>query len=361
MKLFWVRFGILSILWLCIITLNSDNVPISILFFAASLALYFFLSVGKFPNTLIVVLLVIGFIHFLIVGQESAFYTMALFYFYSLDGVYRISRQKSLIVLSASLFLSLFSLLLHDQLTVEAILVLTILYVLAGKVAVMITKREEIRQLYEELRGEYRNLKRLNLVAERDARLEERTNIARDIHDSVGHRLTALIMKLEMLSIQRQNEEYTELKRMATESLEETRQAVRALKIEENEGIATVVQLIRKLESESHIMVQFTMKQGVLSVGLSNEKSVVLYRVIQEALTNAMRHAQSREVRVTLGKSATGSISFEIENALHKATSFKEGFGITMMRKRVDEIGGRLEVVQTTNQFLVSGIIPCEG
>lgn len=67
--------------------------------------------------------------------------------------------------------------------------------------------------------------------------------------------------------------------------------------------------LIRKLEAESHILVQFTIKQGVLSVSLSNEKSVALYRIIQEALTNAMRHAQAREVKIILGKSAKEDIS----------------------------------------------------
>ena len=55
------------------------------------------------------------------------------------------------------------------------------------------------RQLYEELLSEYRKLVRMNLKAENNARMKERTNIARDIHDSVGHRLTALIMKLEIL------------------------------------------------------------------------------------------------------------------------------------------------------------------
>lgn len=345
------------------ITLGSNLLSISILFFATSLAVYFFLTMGKFPITLNIFLFGIGMVHFLVAAQDDVFWTMALFYFYSLDGIYRILKPRSWIVLTVGLLLSLLSLTLHDhnQLPVKAILVLLALYILAARISMIVTQREEMRQLYDQLRGEYRKVKRLNLAAERDARLEERTKIARDIHDSVGHRLTALIMKLEMLSIQRKTEDYTELKRMASESLEETRQAVRALNIEENEGIATVVHLIRKLEAESHIMVQFTVKQGVLSASISNDKSVALYRVIQEALTNAMRHAQTREVRVTLGKSATGAIAFEIENSLHKATSFKEGFGISMMRKRVGELGGSLEVIQTNNKFVVSGMIPSEG
>ena len=69
------------------------------------------------------------------------------------------------------------------------------------------------------------------------------------------------------------------------------------------------------------------MKQGILSVPLTNEKSVVLYRVIQEGLTNAMRHAGSREVQVTLGKSAIGAISFEIKNTIYNPKPFTMDLG----------------------------------
>ena len=173
---------------------------------------------------------------------------------------------------------------------------------LSLKLNIMGNERAEQKEIYGELLAEYRKLKRMNAERERDARIQERTMIARDIHDSVGHRLTALLMKLEILSMQHKDSDYNDLKVMAKESLEEIRRSVKTLQSEENEGIATVVQLIRKLEAESHISVQFTMKQGILSEPLKNEKSVVLYRVIQEGLTNAMRHAGSREVQVTLRK-----------------------------------------------------------
>nr|WP_246187639.1 sensor histidine kinase [Ornithinibacillus caprae] len=200
----------------------------------------------------------------------------------------------------------------------------------------------------------------MNLVAEEDTRLQERNRIARDIHDSVGHRLTALIMQLEILAIQEKKDSYRELKRMANESLEETRHAVKALQSDENEGIATVIHLIRRLEAESHIRVQFTTQQGVLSVKLSNDQSVVLYRVIQEALTNAMRHAQSREIHIILGKSAIGDISFDITNSIYEVRNFTDGFGLTSMKKRVEEIGGKVEVYQTNSQFIVKGSFPID-
>ncbi|MFD2195544.1 sensor histidine kinase [Oceanobacillus bengalensis] len=224
----------------------------------------------------------------------------------------------------------------------------------------MNVERKEQKETYEMLLGEYRKLKRMNLSVEHNARVEERTKIARDIHDSVGHRLTALIMQLEMLTIQNKSNEYEDLKKMAKDSLEETRHAVKTLQAEENEGIATVVHLIRKLEAESHILVQFTMKQGVLSIPLSNEKNVTLFRVIQESLTNAMRHARSREVQITLGKSATADLSFEIINTVFDPKNFTFGFGLNSMKERVEQVDGRLNVYQTKKEFVVAGTIPSE-
>ena len=93
---------------------------------------------------------------------------------------------------------------------------------------------------------------------------------------------------------------------------------------------------------------------------ISNEKSVVLYRVIQESLTNAMRHAMSREVNITLSKSAINDISFEITNAIFDTTPFIFGFGLNNMRRRVEEVKGTLSIYQTETDFVVTGHIPSE-
>src|SRR5690625_7965605 len=105
----------------------------------------------------------------------------------------------------------------------------------------------------------------------------------RDLHDSVSHKLTPLIMKLEMLAIQTGDAQYRGVKKMAEDSLAETREAVSVLKSDENQGIGTVVQLIRKLESESHLIVTFTLKEGESATTLSHEPNIHLYRITPDA------------------------------------------------------------------------------
>jgi signal transduction histidine kinase len=354
---FWLRFLLFIALWSYTVEQYSINKGLSILFLAVAVAIFFFLSLQRVPIALYVSLSMVIMVHGVFLVDDS-FLTIILLLYVSIIASMRLRESKlKFYVLLNMVFSVIMSLLQQDNI-IEITMMAVLFYFLLVAISYYQTTVKEQKYLYEELLGEYRKLKRLNLSAEQDARVEERNRIARDIHDSVGHRLTALIMQLEMLAIQTQNEGYRDLKRMAEESLEETRQAVKALQNEESEGIATVVHLIRKLEAESHLIVQFTIKQGVLSIPLSNEKSVVLYRVIQEALTNAMRHGNSKEVQVTLGRSAIGDVTFEVTNALHMTKSFEYGFGLTNMNRRLEEINGRLEVYQTEDKFLVTGIIP---
>jgi signal transduction histidine kinase len=359
-KVFWIRFSIFCLLWIVTIFRNSEQIPVSIIIFAVALGIHFLLSLQKVSLLLYGLLSVLVFIHGYYLINESFFAILLLLYI-TIDSAFRLKEKSFKIYFIVNLLLSSLIAFIFSNRLIEMMMINIFFYFLVFSINRMSHDRCEQKELYEELLAEYRKLMRMNLVAESDARLQERTMIARDIHDSVGHRLTALIMKLEMLSIQNSNSNYDELKTMAKESLEEIRKSVKTLQTEDNEGIAAVVHLIRKLESESHIFVQFTMKQGILSVPLTNEKSVVLYRVIQEALTNAMRHAGSREVQVTIGKSAIGAISFEIKNAIFNPNPFTYGFGLTNMKKRLEEIEGTLEVYQTEKQFVVTGTIPSGG
>lgn len=359
MKIFWLRLIIFCGLWAVMIFQYSINQAASLIAFTLVLGIYFFVSIRKELFAIYMSLSAIIVLHGILMTSDFT-YTVLLLLYLSIFSAYRQKGKYLYSYLFINLTLSLILVCLYSDRIVEMIIVCCFFYFLIVSTNRMALEKNEQHEIYDQVLGEYRKLKRMNLVADKNARLEERTKIARDIHDSVGHRLTALIMKLKVLSIRDEKMDYSELKQMAQDSLDETRQAVKALQGEEHEGLATVVHLIRKLEAESHILVQFTIKQGVLSVQTSNEKSVVLYRAIQEAMTNAMRHAQSREVQVTLGKSATGAILFEITNKIYDARSYEFGFGLKNMQERLNKVCGTLHVYQTEKKFVVMGTIPVE-
>jgi signal transduction histidine kinase len=360
-KLFIFRSLMFAVLWTGYLYEHSQhsNQP-TLLWFISSLAIlsYFLLSIVKEPFVLYII------IHFLIVVAEFRYplpknmYSLLLFLYIYLEAIFQLPIKKFRLLTIITFLCSAVIIIGLKSGEMEWLIAFILFSIISALLNEYVLERKEQREIYEQLLGEYRRLKRLHYETERSARLEERTRIAREIHDSVGHKLTALLMQLEMLSIKEPKQEYEQLKRLVRDSLEETRQAVKALKTEENEGIASVLQLIRKLESESHIMVHFTTKQGVLSTKISNQLSVVLYRVIQEALTNAMRHAHSREVFVVLGKSAVGDIHFSIKNRIFEPKPFQMGFGLTSMKERVEEVGGTLHIFQTNDEFIVQGTIP---
>jgi signal transduction histidine kinase len=362
-KLFIFRAIVLGVLWALYLYQHFQHSNgLSLLLFISSIAVvsYFLLQVVKQPIILYAI------IYLLILFAEwrydlsSNMYSLLLYLYLYVEAIFHLS-VRTYRWLTVIHFLCSFMIVIGMKNgEVEWLIAFAIYSVISMKLNENVFEREEQKEFYEQLLGEYRRLKRLNYETERSARLEERTRIARDIHDSVGHKLTALLMQLEILSLKDPREEYEELKHLVRDSLEETRLAVRALKTEEHEGISSVLQLIRKLELESHIMVHFTTRQGVLSVRLTNQRNVVLYRVIQEALTNAMRHAQSREVFIVLGKSAVGDLEFSVKNRIVEPKPFQMGFGLTNMKQRVEEEGGTLHVFQTNNEFVVQGTLPAK-
>jgi len=356
-KFFWLRLSGFCFLWVYMILQYSKNDSFSILFFALALAVYFFLSIKHVSVYLYSSLSIIVFMHGLLM-TDYYIMTVFLILYITIVAAFWMKGRRLIFFMCLNFFLAMILVFLNGSYWIEYIIMLLFFFNLIVILNRMALERREQKEIYDQLLGEYRKLKRMNLVAEKEARMEERTKIARDIHDSVGHKLTALIMKLEMQALNHNIPAYKELKAMAEESLQETRGAVRALQVEENEGIASVVHLIRKLESQSQMLVQFTMKQGVLSVPLSNDKNVILYRVIQEALTNTMRHSGSREVHIILGKGADGAVSFEIRNKTSGRKPFTFGFGLQNMKKRVEEINGNINIYQTEMEFVVSGSIP---
>lgn len=222
----------------------------------------------------------------------------------------------------------------------------------------------ELQTTYDGLQSEYRKLKRQVIVKEKNVRQEERNQIAREIHDSVGHRLTALLMQLEVARLETEDEYALEkinhLKSLAQVSLKETREAVKALKSEESTGLTSVIQLIRKLEAESHLQVAFNIRPGALSFPLTNQQSVTLYRAVQEALTNMMRHSGSREADIEFSILGGSFFRFQIFNPIKKRAELIEGFGLTAMRERLEQLDGTLSISQVQGKFILTGTFPME-
>jgi len=203
-------------------------------------------------------------------------------------------------------------------------------------------------------------LERARLAAEsaRLARVEERTRIAREIHDTLAQGLTAIALDLEGGLHHLESDPARaqgRLERALTttrHSLEEARRSVQDLRTLPLVGTPlpqALAALARAFTSEHGVRVSVRTR-GAAVASLPLRVEAELYRITQEALTNVLRHASATEVLITL-RVEPGGITLAIRDdgvgfvpADVQRETRDGGFGLTGMRERARLLGGQLRL-----------------
>lgn len=215
----------------------------------------------------------------------------------------------------------------------------------------------------------------LELQASRDAEAEaamlrERGRLARDIHDVLAHSLSGLILQLEgarMLSTRpdangQLSPALDRAHHLARAGLEEARRAIAALRDEDLPGPDRLEQLAADFQRDSNIPTVVTITGEPRR--LESETSLTVYRVAQEALTNARTHAVPERVELHLSYETEGTrltVSDHDTQPRRRApapVAAGGGYGLTGMRERAELLGGQLDAEQTTDGFRVELWIP---
>ncbi|RKL68155.1 sensor histidine kinase [Salipaludibacillus neizhouensis] len=370
MRAYWIWFLLLTTVWFFAIYHIIDNpveAPLRIVGSAVFFTLFFISPLFRKKQDELTYLLCAAALLSIITlwpvdGIEPNPYTLLVFSILAGKAVYRLKPFQAFIV-GGILVLGAVAPGIAGYSSFSVIFML--LYAVSLCVAFIVYRKllnrtEDSSARYEALLSEYRKMRRSTATDEELARQEERSQIGRDIHDSVGHKLTALLMQLEVFRMQADGEtekRLEELKKLTKESLEETRKAVKVLRDDQVGGISAVINLIRKLEAESFIRIQFSVKHGVMSAPLENEQAIVIYRAVQEGLTNIMRHTPAREAEIMFEAPGKGVFRFEVSNSIKEKVNYREGFGLTSMRERIEKIGGQLEIVQYDGRFIIRGTL----
>jgi signal transduction histidine kinase len=249
----------------------------------------------------------------------------------------------------------------HPLSPTEAISVIpALLFTYVGSTAVRRLRVEQRRT--EELLEE--------VVAGRDARvraaaLDERTRLAREMHDVLAHTLSALSIQLEgtrMLAEQRSCDPsvttaLTRASGLVREGLGEARRAVGSLRDETLPGPDLLPRLTQEFEHDTGVPCHLQIEGH--PVQLSAEARLALYRIAQEALTNVRKHAGASTVDITLHYATDGiELIVDNEGAPLSAPLPGGGYGVSGMRERAELLGGRLEAAPTARGFRVCLWIP---
>jgi signal transduction histidine kinase len=227
--------------------------------------------------------------------------------------------------------------------------------VVAGR---LVAHQRRQTALLEELTG---RLVQERAMAERAAVAEERSRIARELHDVIGHEVTVIALQADAAAAalakapDRAAAPVEAIRRSAAEALAEMRRVVGMLRAAEEEdlrpqpGLDDVAALVEQSRAAG-ARVELTLEPPARPTHASVE--LAAYRLVQEALTNARRHAPGAPVDVrVVGDDA--AVLVEVVNRPAGAVppprepAERSGFGLVGMRERVRLLGGRLDAGPT--------------
>ena len=201
---------------------------------------------------------------------------------------------------------------------------------------------------------------------------EERRRVARDLHDTAGQTLAALKMTLSNLenAVARNPQTadfFTELNGLADHALQEIRTTSYLLHpplLDESGFAAAASWYVDGFNKRSPIQVSLQLPEGIR---LPASVEIVLFRVLQESLTNITKHAGAATVDVVLQLNESG-ISLSVRDygkgisaerlAKMNGSGSDVGVGIAGMRERLKELGGRLEIESDATGTLLRALIP---
>ena len=203
--------------------------------------------------------------------------------------------------------------------------------------------------------------------------VEERYRLSRELHDTLGQDLTAILLRLETLDAKLDSgasgdslkDSVNQIMSLTRESLDEARRSVQDLRAAPLEGhnlSGAIARLVAETQSRSNINLTYE------SIGagrpLPEHIEAGLYRIAQEAVNNVVQHAQAKEAVVTL-TCTPSQLHLTVEDdgiGLEPSEIQGDRYGLTGLNERAHLLGGDLNLESTEGEGTrVEIIVPLEG
>jgi two-component system, NarL family, sensor histidine kinase UhpB len=218
--------------------------------------------------------------------------------------------------------------------------------------------------------------RRLREVAARalNAAEEERRRISLELHDDASQRLAAILMRLRIarsvVDADVKDVMLEEVRRELAETADGLRRYAQGLRPPalDELGLGPAIESHVRHVAESAVMPVEVRTEGVRRLE-SPEAELALYRIVQEAITNALRHSRARRIRVAVEQTngvvvatvADDGLGFDAD-AILRAPTGEHGLGLFGMRERAEYVGGRVEIRSGPGQgTMVRAAVPVHG
>lgn len=207
------------------------------------------------------------------------------------------------------------------------------------------------RQSRDKLTAANEKLRQYALKIENQATLEERNRIAREIHDSLGHSLTALNLQLETGTklLKTNPEKATDFlvraKELGSQALKDVRESVSTMRsnpLQEQSLETSIEMLVVNFHHSTNIKPNYQIN---LFYAIPRDISTAIYRILQESLTNISKYAEATEVYLQIATIATNlHITIEDNGKGFNVNQNTTGFGLQSMRDRTLALEGNFHI-----------------
>lgn len=214
-----------------------------------------------------------------------------------------------------------------------------------------------------EARGR-REAERLNaeLLATQDllaqsSRLAERTYVARELHDALGHHLVALKVNLELaqhlVTEVAAKTPLADALALVKRLLSEVREVVSGVRSQPKMDLRQTIQTLLIGVSELKVELIFPDNLTVADPAHTH----VLFRCVQEAVTNTLKHARAQRLKIAFSKDQRG-VTLVLQDDGKGTTLLHTGLGLKGMRERLESVGGTLAIDTSSKGFTLTAHIP---
>ena len=224
-------------------------------------------------------------------------------------------------------------------------------------------EKERIRLLNEQLEEANQRLLAYAIESEQIAETRERNRLAREIHDTLGHALTGIMAGLDAcimtldIAPEVTKAQLNKIRDAAKKGITDVRRSVKKLRPDDLEKLPfqEALKQMTKNYSESSGM-EITFDIFSWSDNLRQDQEDVIYRVLQESITNANRHGHATKVKITIGGDEKYLIIVIADNG-DGCEDVQQGFGLRHMRERLELLHGTVHYWSDAG-FIVEAMIP---
>lgn len=206
----------------------------------------------------------------------------------------------------------------------------------------------ELAQAYNEMLDQLESERLQSTRRALSAQESERLRVAQELHDEVGQTLTAILLGLARArraaqpELALQLEQLLETTRASIEDVRRIAQRLRPEPLEDLGLVGALRALSRRLREHSELRIHCRIPED-LTVQ-SPERELIVYRVTQEAMTNAIRHAHAASIDIALQASEDRLVLRVRDDGQGMREEHREGGGIRGMRERANLAGGTLSI-----------------